>query len=85
MKVRVIKPFADKITFKMYGVGEIIDLPDNRASFAVSKGLVAEMAVRVPKNVETASEAKKTEKKTANKRGKDNAKQSKAGAADNIK
>lgn len=83
MKVRVIKPFADKITFKMYGVGEIIDLPDNRASFAVSKGLVAEMAVRVPKNVETASEAPK--KKTANKRGKDNAKQSKAGAADNIK
>lgn len=78
MKVRVVKPFADKITFKMYGVGEVIDLPDDRASFAVNRGLVAEIAVRVPKNVETASEAprKKTEKSTASKRGKNNAKQS---------
>lgn len=67
MKVKVIKPFADKETFRMYGVGQVIDLPDARASFAVSKGLVAEIAVKVPKNVETASEAPKTEKKTATK------------------
>lgn len=67
MKVKVVKPFADKLTFKMYKVGQVIDLPDERASFAVSRGLVAEMAVKVPKNVETASEAPKTEKKTATK------------------
>lgn len=67
MKVKVVKPFADKETFKMYKVGQVIDLPDNRASFAVSKGLVAEIAVKIPKNVETASEAPKTEKKTATK------------------
>lgn len=63
MKVKVIKPFADKETFKMYKVGQVIDLPDNRASSAVSRGLVAEMAVKVPKNVETAN--KVPEKKTA--------------------
>lgn len=67
MKVKVVKSFADKLTFKMYKVGQVIDLPDERASFAVSRGLVAEMAVKIPKNVETASEATKTEKKTATK------------------
>lgn len=67
MKVKVIKPFADKETFRMYGVGQVIDLPDARGSFAVARGLVAEIAVKVPKNVETASEAPKTEKKTATK------------------
>jgi hypothetical protein len=65
MKVKVVKPFADKETFRMYKVGQVIDLPDNRASYAVSRGLVAEMAVKVPKNVETANEA--PEKKTATK------------------
>lgn len=63
MKVRVVKPFADKETFLMYKVGQVIDLPDERASVAVTRGLVAEMAVRVPKNVETAD--KVPEKKTA--------------------
>lgn len=63
MKVKVVKPFADKETFKMYKVGQVIDLPDNRASSAVSRGLVAEMAVKVPKNAETAN--KVPEKKTA--------------------
>lgn len=64
MKVKVIKPFADKETFKMYTVGQVIDLPSDRASSAVSRGLVAEIAVKVPKNVETADKA--PEKKTAN-------------------
>lgn len=63
MKVKVVKPFADKETFKMYKVGQVIDLPDNRASSAVSRGLVAQIAVKVPKNVETA--IKVPEKETA--------------------
>lgn len=79
MKVRVTQPFADKLTHKMYGVGQVIDLPDDRASVAVSKGLVAETAVKIPRNIETANKApkkkaeKKPEKKTVNKRGKENA------------
>lgn len=68
MKVKVVKPFADKETFKMYKVGQVIDLPDNRASVAVNKGLVAEMAVKVPKDTETANKA--PEKKTAGKKTK---------------
>lgn len=61
MKVKVVKPFADKETFRMYKVGQVIDLPDNRASSAVSRGLAT--AVKVPKNVETA--IKVPEKETA--------------------
>lgn len=61
MKVKVVKPFADKETFRMYNVGQVIDLPDNRASSAVSRGLAT--AVKVPKNVETA--IKVPEKETA--------------------
>lgn len=55
MKVKVIKAFADRCTYKMYAVGEIIDLPGERASDAVKKGLVqsaevkAETAVKLPK------------------------------------
>lgn len=63
MEVKVVKPFADKETFKMYKVGQIIDLPNDRASVAVSKGLVAEMAVKIPEEAETANKA--PEKKTA--------------------
>lgn len=75
MKVKVVKPFADKETFRMYKVGQVIDLPDQRASFAVNRGLVAEMAVKIPVDVETASEAIKTERKAAKKRGKSNVEQ----------
>lgn len=75
MKVKVVKPFADKETFRMYKVGQVIDLPDKRASFAVNRGLVAEMAVKIPVDVETASEAIKTERKAAKKRGKSNVEQ----------
>lgn len=57
MKVKVVKTFADKCTYKMYAVGEIIDLPDARASVAVKNGLAesvevkekAEKAVKMPK------------------------------------
>lgn len=83
MKVKVVKPFADKETFRMYKVGQVIDLPDTRASFAVSRGLVAEMAVKIPKDVETASEAPKSVRKTAKKRGKDNVGQSQVRSSDN--
>lgn len=59
MKVKVVKPFADKETFRMYNVGQVVDLPDNRASSAVSRGLAT--AVKVPKNVETAIKVHETE------------------------
>lgn len=59
MKVKVVKPFADKETFRMYNVGQVVDLPDNRASSAVSRGLAT--AVKVPKNVETAIKVPETE------------------------
>lgn len=40
MKVKALKPFADKVTYRMYSVGEVIDLPDGRASIAIKNGLV---------------------------------------------
>jgi hypothetical protein len=40
MKVKVIKTFADKvIEYKMYAVGEVISLPDDRALDAINRGL----------------------------------------------
>lgn len=64
MRVRVIQTFADKeITYKMYAVGEIISLPDERALNAIDRGLAVEMA-----------DAKAEEKKpTKTKRTKKNA------------
>lgn len=64
MKVRVVRAFADyEILHKTYGVGEIINLPDDRASKAIEKGLA-----------ESVAEAKIEEKKpTKTKRTKKNA------------
>lgn len=63
MKVKVVKTFADKCTYKMYAVGEIVDLPDGRASSVVDRGLAelaevkakVETAVKMPKATKTAT------------------------------
>lgn len=44
MKLRVVRTFQDKKTYKMYAVGEIINLPDDRASNAIKRGLAVEIA-----------------------------------------
>jgi hypothetical protein len=64
MKVKVIKTFADKCTYKMYAVGEIIDLPDERASSVVEKGLAESAEVKA----ETAVKPPKATAKTATKK-----------------
>lgn len=63
MKLKVVKVFADYvITYKTYGVGEIISLPDDRAVKAIEKGLAVEIAdEKVEAKVET--EPKETPKK----------------------
>ena len=43
MKVKVLKPFADKVTFQMYSVGEEITLPDDRAKEGIKRGLVSSL------------------------------------------
>lgn len=71
--LKVVKAFADKeIKFKMYAVGEIISLPDERALNAIEKGLAVEIAEKVEAKDETKEEpkkkpAKKPAKKTAKK------------------
>lgn len=66
--LRVVKAFADKeIKFKMYAVGEIISLPDERALNAIEKGLAVEIAKKVEAKEETEEPTKKTAKKTAKK------------------
>lgn len=44
MKLRVVRTFQDKKTYKMYAIGEIINLPDERASYAIRRGLAVEIA-----------------------------------------
>lgn len=63
MRLKVVKAFADYvITYKTYGVGEIISLPDDRAVKAIEKGLAVEVAdEKVEAKVET--EPKETPKK----------------------
>jgi len=63
MRLKVVKTFADYvITYKTYGVGEIISLPDDRALKAIEKGLAVEIAdEKVEAKVET--EPKETPKK----------------------
>lgn len=74
--LKVVKAFADKeIKYKMYGVGEIISLPDDRALNAINKGLAVEIAEKVeakeetkePKEAPKKKPAKKPAKKTAKK------------------
>ena len=65
--MKVVKTFADKCTYKMYAVGEIIDLPDARASVAVENGLAESVEVKKVK-AETAVKLPKATKKTATKK-----------------
>lgn len=53
MKLKVVSAFADKYTNKMYGVGESISLPDDRASVAIERGLAVEIAEAKPEKKET--------------------------------
>lgn len=71
MRLKVVKAFADYvITFKMYGVGEIISLPDDRAVKAIEKGLAVEIAEdKVEAKVETEEKPKKKPAKKATKKG----------------
>lgn len=65
MKVKVVRTFSDKLTYKMYAVGEIIDLPDGRASDAVKKGLVESVEAKEVKTETAVKEPKRTVKKPA--------------------
>ena len=45
MKLKVVRAFVDKVkTYKTYKVGEIIELPDERAKNAIDKGLAVIIA-----------------------------------------
>jgi hypothetical protein len=59
MRVKVLKPFADKITHAMYGVGTIIDVDKDRADDMVSRGLAS--------SLEPKSAPKKATKKSVKK------------------
>lgn len=61
MKLKVVSAFADKYTNKMYGVGEIITLPADRASVAIERGLAVEIAEAKPEKKETKKKPKKKE------------------------
>lgn len=61
MKLKVVSAFADKFTNKMYGVGESISLPDDRASVAIERGLAVEIAEAKPEKKETKKKPKKKE------------------------
>jgi hypothetical protein len=61
MKLKVVSAFADKFTNKMYGVGEIITLPVDRASVAIERGLAVEIAEAKPEKKETKKKPKKKE------------------------
>lgn len=68
--VKVVKAFADKeIKFKMYGVGEIISLPDDRALNAIEKGLAVAIETEEVETVEEIPEAKVETKKRRKKKG----------------
>ncbi len=66
MKLKVVSAFADKFTNKMYGVGESISLPDDRASVAIERGLAVEIAAEI---AEAKPEKKETKKKPKKKEG----------------
>lgn len=74
MRVKVVKTFADKCTYKMYAVGEIVDLPDERAFSVIDRGLAesaevkvkTETAVKMPKATKAAT--KKSVKRVTKKK-----------------
>ena len=69
MRLKVVKAFADYvITYKTYGVGEIISLPDDRAVKAIEKGLAVEVAdEKVEAKVEAEPKKEAPKKKPAKK------------------
>lgn len=56
MKLRIIKPFADKITGELYKVGAVVEFKKDRAEEIIS---------RVPDYVEKVEDKKKAKKKEA--------------------
>lgn len=66
MELKVVSAFADKFTNKMYGVGEIINLPADRASVAIERGLAVEVGAGI---AEAKPEKKETKKKPKKKEG----------------
>ena len=69
MRLKVVKVFADKVTYKMYAIGETITLPDDRADNAIAQGLAVEIAEKkVEAKVETEEpKEEKPKKKPAKK------------------
>lgn len=80
MKLRVVRTFQDKKTYKMYAVGEIIILPDERASKAIERGLAVEIAMAKSEITEPTENVKP---KKAKKEEKGNARESKTCIKDN--
>ena len=73
MRLKVVKVFADKVTYKMYAIGETITLPDDRAENAIKQGLAVEVADKVEAKDETEEpkevKPKKKPAKKATKKG----------------
>lgn len=63
MQVRVLKRFADKVTFKMYEVGEKINLPDARALSVIERGLAEDMTAGATEEPKSEPKKKATKKK----------------------
>jgi len=63
VRLKVVKTFADKETFKMYGVGETVNLPDARASLAIKQGLAVEIVEKAKAETEPKKESRKPAKK----------------------
>ena len=69
MKVKVVRAFADKvIQYKMYAVGEVISLPDDRALDTINRGLTKSAEVV---KTETAVKMPGSSKKRASKKKED--------------
>lgn len=57
MKVKVLKPCSDNLTYEMYETGAVIELSQERADKAIELGLVAEIVEK--KKVEKVEKAEK--------------------------
>lgn len=64
MKVKVLKPCSDNITFKMYETGAVIELSQERADKAIKLGLVAEIAEKKVEKIEKAEKKPTTKRRT---------------------
>lgn len=66
MKVKVLKPFADKFTKKMYNAGQVLDFEADRAADLVKRELAE--AVEEPKEEKPEGEPKKKATKKSTKK-----------------